>query len=154
MTDIENQKKKLEQKKNRLAMEETKLKIQERKMRTRLLIEHGGLITKAGLGSLPTNALYGALLSLKKQLKKDDRIMAEWSVSGNNAFNKEKKAFTPVILKFVSEPEKALRDLIRSLGMRFNKFRCEWYGQCKNVDTLKQELAEIDHELEIIEDKI
>ena len=48
---VESQKIKLEQKKARVAMEETKLKLKERKVRTRALIEKGGLITKAGLDS-------------------------------------------------------------------------------------------------------
>ena len=58
MKNVEEQKKKLEQKRNRLAAEETKLKLKERKARTRHLIENGGLITKAGLSHLPSNALY------------------------------------------------------------------------------------------------
>ena len=68
MQNVEEQKKRLEQKKHRLSIEETKLKLKERKARTRHLIENGGLITKAGLDHLPSNALYGALLSLKKQI--------------------------------------------------------------------------------------
>jgi hypothetical protein len=34
-------------------------------MRTRHLIEIGGLVVKAGLDHLPANTLYGALISLK-----------------------------------------------------------------------------------------
>jgi len=49
MQDIENQKVKLEQKKNRLVVEETRLKLKEQKMRTRHLIEIGGLVAKAGV---------------------------------------------------------------------------------------------------------
>jgi hypothetical protein len=66
MQNLDEQKIKLEQKKARMQLEETRLKLKERKMRTRSLIEKGGLVTKAGLDHLPNNALYGALLSLKK----------------------------------------------------------------------------------------
>ena len=68
MQAVTEQKLRLEQKKNRLIAEETKLKMKERKMRTRHLIEMGGLIVKAELDHLPTNTLYGSLLSLKNSL--------------------------------------------------------------------------------------
>ena len=55
MKNVAEQKVRLEQKKNRLIAEETRLKLKERKMRTRSLIEQGGLIVKAGLDHLPTN---------------------------------------------------------------------------------------------------
>ena len=54
-----------EQQKARLADQEAKLKDAGRKVRTRRLIEAGGLIEKTGLLDLDTNALYGALLSLR-----------------------------------------------------------------------------------------
>ena len=46
MQNVVEQKVRLEQKKNRLLAEETRLKLKERKMRTRHLIEVGGLVTK------------------------------------------------------------------------------------------------------------
>ena len=55
MQDIEEQKVILEHKKNRLIAEETRLRLKEQKMRTRHLIEIGGLVVKAGLDNLPTN---------------------------------------------------------------------------------------------------
>ena len=69
MQKVEQQKLKLEQKKNRLVAEEIKLKLKERKMRTRHLIEVGGLVAKAGLDYLPVNTLYGALLTMKSLIK-------------------------------------------------------------------------------------
>lgn len=151
MKNVDEQKKKLKQKKNRLAAEETKLKLQERKARTRHLIENGGLITKAGINHLPSNALYGALLSLKEQLDKKEEIMAAWTVKGNDAFNAEQKLTTPVILTFDNQPEKVIRDSIRSLGMRWNRFRNEWYGNVADVDSLKKELADTKHTMEEIQ---
>jgi len=152
MKNVEEQKKKLEQKKNRLNIEETKLKLKERKARTHQLIENGGLITKTGLDHLPTNALYGALLSLKEQINDNDQIIAAWIVKGDKAFNAEKKTFTPVICKFASEPIKEIRDSIRSLGLRWNKFRQEWYGNIQNISALKKTIEDTQHELEILEE--
>ena len=150
MQNLDEQKKKLEQKKARMAIEETKLK--ERKMRTRSLIEKGRLITKAELDHLPTNALYGALLSLKKQLNDNEKIISGWIIKGNAAFNKEKKDTTAIILKFADEPIKEIRDFIRSLGLRFNRFRQEWYGTIENPNELKSKLGDINYELDIIDD--
>ena len=96
MQNVEEQKLKIEQKKARVAMEETKLKLKERKMRTKALIQQGGLITKAGLDHLPTNALYGALLSIKKDLDDNENLLSAWIVKGNAAFNAESKKQRPL----------------------------------------------------------
>lgn len=152
MQNIEEQKKRLEQKKAKMQLEETRLKLKERKARTRHLIENGGLINKAGLDHLPSNALYGALLSLKDQLNDNQQIMAAWIVKGDKAFNQEQQKFTPVICKFNSEPIKDIRDSIRSLGLRWNKFRREWYGNIQNIGNLKKTIENTEHELEILEE--
>ncbi len=152
MQNLDEQKIKLEQKKARMQLEETRLKLKERKMRTRVLTEKGGLVTKAGLDHLPTNAVYGALLSVKKDLDDNDNLVSGWIVKGNAAFNKEKQNATPVILKFDDAPNKDIRDFIRSHGLKYNKFRKEWYGSIKDIDGLKSSLGKIKYDLEIIED--
>jgi len=57
MKTVTEEKVKLEQKKNRLAAEETRLNLKERKMRTRHLIEIGGLVVKAELDHLAKQPL-------------------------------------------------------------------------------------------------
>lgn len=153
MPDIEEQKLKLEQKKNRLIAEETRLRLKEQKMRTRHLIEIGGLIVKAGLESLPTNTLYGALISLNDELKNNDSIRSAWSTKGNSALNKEKQDRTPVILKLETEPSSDIRDFIRSCGLHYNRFRNEWHGLVTNLKKLKSGLnnQSCKYELEIID---
>ena len=152
MKNVEEQKKKLEQKKNRLSIEETKLKLKERKARTRHLIENGGLITKAGLDHLPSNALYGALLSLKEQLNDNQQIMAAWVIKGDKAFNAEQQNSTSVILTFENSPDKEIRDQIRLLGLRWNKFRKEWYGTVSDLEALNSLIQNQEHNLEILND--
>ena len=151
MQNVVEQKVRLEQKKNRSIAEETRLKLKERKMRTRVLIEKGGLVTKAGLDHLPTNALYGALLSLKKQLDDNENHISNWGVQGNAAFNEESKKTTPIILKFDDEPNSDIREFVRSHGLRFNRFRLEWYGNVTALDELKNSLGKIKYNLEIID---
>jgi hypothetical protein len=151
MQNLDEQKIKLEQKKARMQLEETRLKLKERKMRTRSLIEKGGLITKAGLDYLPSNALYGALLSLKKDLDDNENLLAGWIIKGNAAFNTETKDTIAVILKFPEEPNSDIRAFVRSHGLRFNSFRQEWYGNAYRIEELKTSLGKIKYDLEEIE---
>jgi hypothetical protein len=146
--NIAQQKIKLEQKKNRLIAEETKLKLKERRMRTRHLIEVGGLIVKAGLDHLPTNTLYGALLSLSSSLERDASIKDEWTKLGKMEFDREQKNKHPVILKFNKQPDSELRQIIRNHGLKWNRVRQEWYGEILNIDDLKNNLGSVKYELE------
>lgn len=150
MKNVKEQKLKLEQKKNRLIAEETKLRLKERKARTRHLIEIGGLVVKANLDSLPTNTLYGALLSLSESQKADPTINEAWTKLGKTKFDEEQQLNTPVIVKFEQEPAKEIREAIRAHGLRFNRFRSEWYGNVANIEKLKTDLSATKHDLEII----
>ena len=150
MQNVQEQKIKLEQKKNRLLAEETRLRLKERKMRTRHLIEIGGLIVKAGIDHLPINVLYGALLSLSETLNTNETIKSSWATKGTSAFNKEKKEKTALILKFTEQPSTEIRDSIRNYGLRWNKFRSEWYGQVNDVSALKEGLGDTKYNIEII----
>ena len=147
---VQQQKIKLQQKKNKIAAEETRLKLRERKMRTRHLIELGGLVVKAELDYLPTNTLYGALLSLRSALIADNNIKVNWTKIGSEKFDLEQSEFTPVIIKFDQQPEKNIRDTLRSHDLKWNKFRSEWYGNILNLEQLKTDLASVKHDIEII----
>ncbi|WP_250310713.1 MULTISPECIES: conjugal transfer protein TraD [Rickettsieae] len=91
MENVIKQRLKLQQKKAKIITEEAKIKIIERKMRTRRLIELGGLIAKAKLDDLPTNSLFGALVSLKNELTEFPHIKDQWTKIGRNIFDQELK---------------------------------------------------------------
>ena len=150
MDNVEQQKLKLEQKKNRLVAEETRLKLKERKMRTRHLIEVGGLVTKTGLDYLPTNTLYGALLSITASLEANQAIKDEWTKIGKTKLDQELTNKHAVILKFEQEPSSEIRKVVRNHGLKWNKLRTEWYGYVNDLDSLKVELNTAAHNLEII----
>ena len=80
---------KIEQRKNRLSQEQAMLKTKLRKMRTRRLIELGGLVSKAELEGWNTNALYGALLFVKEK-EGDLQQVEQWTKKGAETFEKEK----------------------------------------------------------------
>ena len=150
MQNVVEQKVRLEQKKNRLILEETRLKLKERKMRTRYLIEVGGLVTKAGLDYLTTSTLYGALLSIAKSLETNEEIKEQWTKMGKTKLDQEQTDKHAVILKFEQEPSSEIRTAVRNHGLKWNKLRCEWYGYCNNVDSLKSDLGSIQHQIEEI----
>ena len=142
------QKVKLEQKKNRLAAEETRLNLKERKMRTRHLIEIGGLVTKAGLDYLSTNTLYGALLSIATSLETNQIIKDEWTKIGKTKLDQEQTNKHAVILKFEQEPSSEIRKVIRNHSLKWNKLRQEWYGYVFNVNALKNDLGATLYQIE------
>lgn len=150
MLDLDTQKQKLQQKKARLVMEEINFKIKERKLRTKRLIELGGLVTKALLDHLPTNTLYGALLSLKEELDKHPNIQHKWTKDGKEVFDKEEKSRSAIILKFEAKPDESIRSLLRRNGLKFNYLRQEWYGYCSDIDKLKTDLKDVVYNLEIV----
>lgn len=150
MRKVEEQKIKLEQKKNRLIAEETRLKLQERKMRTRHLIEVGGLVTKAHLDHLPTNTLYGALLSLADSLQTNDSIKSEWTKLGKHKLDEEQQSRKAIILKFDEQPDNEIRKSIRNYGLRWNKYRNEWYGEVQDIAALKNDIASLKYTIEEI----
>ncbi len=150
MQAVTTQKLRLEQKKNRLVIEETKLKLKERKMRTRHLIEMGGLIVKANLDHLSTNTLYGSLLSLKNSLTKQSDIKEQWTKTGKDTFDQEQQQKTAVILKLDEKPSLEIRSHIRSHSLKWNHLRNEWYGYVLNLQALKEGLGEMKYELEVI----
>ena len=148
MQNVIDQKVKLEQKKNRLILEETRLKLKERKMRTRYLIEVGGLVTKAGLDYLPTNTLYGALLSIATSLETNQVIKDEWTKIGKTKLDQEQTNKNAVILKFEQEPSNEIRKVIRNHGLKWNKLRQEWYGYVFNINALKNDLGATLYQIE------
>lgn len=108
------------------------------------------MVVKTDLHYLPTNTLYGALLSLSEKLDKDNNIRHKWTESGKQKLQQEAKLFTPVIVKFDDIPEKEIRDSIRSHGLKWNKFRSEWYGNVNDIESLKNILKSVKHSIEIL----
>ncbi len=126
-----------EQQKARLAEQEAKLKTAERKARTRRLIEAGGLIEKTGLLDLDSNALYGALLSLRDGAG-DKKQVEQWATLGGRSFAREARAREegrePVVLTFPAALGKDATAPLRAAGFRFNKVFQHWEGLARLED--------------------
>ena len=132
-----------EQQKARLAEQETKLRDAERRARTRRLIEAGALLEKAGLLELDTNALYGALLSLRDDSENKDQV-ARWAALGGRAFAREARlrdeGKEPVLLSFPGPLGKDATTALRQAGFRFSKVMQHWEGLARfaEAETLAQ----------------
>jgi hypothetical protein len=126
-----------EQHKARLAEQEAKLKDAERKVRTRRLIQAGGLVDKAGLLDLESNALYGALLSLRDGLG-DPQQVAHWAALGGRAFAREAEleddGKEAIILAFPAPLSRDTTTALRAAGFRFNKLLQHWEGRARFTD--------------------
>ena len=150
MDNVQLLKDKLTQKRNRLAAEEIRINLKERKLRTRRLIEIGGLVVKAKLDHLPTNTLFGALLTNFESLAKDSNIQKQWTVLGKSVLDQEEKKQSAVILRLDSKPSDQIRVHLRSHGLKWNKLREEWYGFVTNLDSLKEGIKSTQHNIEVI----
>jgi hypothetical protein len=120
-----------EQSKARLAEAEAKLKLDERKQRTRRLIEAGALVEKAGLLELDSNALYGALLSLRDGTGDKSKV-ENWAALGGRTFAREARARDegkePLLVTFPAPLAKEVTYLLRQAGFRFSKVMQHWEG--------------------------
>ena len=120
-----------EQQKAKLAEQEARLKDAERRARTRRLIEAGGLVDKAGLLELDSNALYGALLSLRDAAN-DKTQISQWTALGGRAFAREARlrdeGKEAVVLAFPGPLAKDVTALLRQAGFRFSKVMQHWEG--------------------------
>jgi hypothetical protein len=126
-----------EQHKARLAEQEAKLKDAERKVRTRRLIQAGGLVDKAGLLDLDSNALYGALLSLRDGLGDSEQV-GRWAALGGRAFAREARledeGKEAIILAFPTALAREATTALRAAGFRFNKLLQHWEGRARVAD--------------------
>ena len=118
MNELEKKKEALKLKKSRIEHQERLLKLKERKNRTRLLIEIGGVASKAGIDHLNTNTLLGAFLEIKEK-EQEEGIIKRWTKKGAEALDRDKKKNgEPLIVTFAEEPEKKIKTEIRQAGLR------------------------------------
>ena len=126
-----------EQSKAKLAEAEAKLKLDERKQRTRRLVEAGALVDKVGLLELDSNALYGALLSLRDGAD-DTGQVEKWTALGGRTFLREARARDegrePMLLTFTTSLAKDATTALRKAGFRYSKVLQHWEGLAKPDD--------------------
>jgi hypothetical protein len=149
MNDLDKKKEALKLKKSRIEHQERLLKLKERKNRTRLLIEVGGVASKAGIDHLNTNTLLGAFLEIKEK-ENDEGVIKQWTKKGAEALDVDKQQNgEPLVVTFANEPEKSVKVKLRGMGLRWNRFRREWQGFAKKA-TLEKLLKGVDHQVQAL----
>lgn len=63
-------------------------KIKERKKQTRRKIELGGLVIKAKMDEFPKDIILGALISVRKEIEKDNNVKLLFQSIGHSSFMK------------------------------------------------------------------
>jgi hypothetical protein len=120
-----------EERKARIAAADAKFAAEERKLRNRRLFEAGGLVEKAKLSGLPSNALYGALLSLKDAAEDPEQV-ERWATLGGRAFDREAKqreaGQEAIVITFPQLVPKPVAAALRAAGFRFNRILRHWEG--------------------------
>jgi len=120
-----------EERKARVALENVKLVAEERKVRNRRLFEAGGLVEKAKLTGLASNALYGALLSLKDAADDPEQV-ERWAILGGRAFDREVKqreaGQEAIVVTFPKLVPKPVTAALRAASFRFNRILQHWEG--------------------------
>ncbi|MDD4892454.1 MAG: conjugal transfer protein TraD [Candidatus Rickettsiella isopodorum] len=61
-------------------------KIKERKKQTRRKIELGGLVIKAKMDEFPKDIILGALISVRKEIEKDNNVKSLFQPIGKSIF--------------------------------------------------------------------
>lgn len=150
MNELEKKKEALKLKKSRIEHQERLLKLKERKNRTRILIEIGGVASKAGIDHLNTNTLLGAFLEIKEK-EQEEGMIKRWTKRGAESFDLDReKNGEPLIVTFNEEPEKKIKTQIRQEGLRWNRFRKEWQGFAKKAH-LEKILKDVEHQLQVLD---
>jgi hypothetical protein len=120
-----------EQQKARLAAREAALREQERKARVRRLLSLAELVEKAELSALETDALYGALLSLKGGAA-DGSTIAQWAAAGKERLELEKadaaRDREPLFIVFPGMVSRPTIQALRAAGFRWSKLFKRWEG--------------------------
>ncbi len=135
---IEKQKHKIAQEKSRIQLKEKLLQEKERKLKVKKSIEIGKIFAQAGIDTLDSNELLGALLEIKQKAQ-DKSTLNSWALSGEKAINTNRKnQGSDLIIAFGNTPSESITNELKKLKFKWNRFRQEWYGNGK-----KEELVSI-----------
>jgi hypothetical protein len=148
MKTLQTQKAKIQQAKEKLRSKERLIKLREQKLEDKRLYAVGRLARKAGLLSMEDNTLLGALLSIADQMENEQSVEA-WNKRSEKAESTSKQESEAIIVSFKEEPSTKAKSIIKKLGLKWNKFRSEWYGY-GDPSKVREELSEYGAEVESV----
>lgn len=125
--------------------------IKDRKIRTRRLIELGGIVVKAKMDHLDADLLLGALIYAKEQLSDIPNLDQAYAKLGAIAFKKAKGLRDKVVVRFKDKPDTSIRQKIRSLGLKWDYKAQEWHGYISDMDQLKEALQGFSYTIQVLQ---
>ena len=137
-------------KEGRQSKEKILSQIKARKIRTRHLIEMGGLVVKAEMDHLSSDVLLGALIYAKEQMALHGTLKEAYAKLGEISFNRDKRVKRKVILRFKEQPDVSIRQKIREIGMKWSFKAQEWHGEVEDLGVLKETVQGLDCNLKTL----
>ncbi len=142
MSNLLKQKEKIEKEKERLKQKERLIRLKEQKEESKKIFEAGKLLKKAKLLSEDPKVLLGALLEVSQEIA-DEKRVEKWKEKADQFQDKGEGKSDAVIVTFDKEPSTEAKAEIKKLGLRWNKFRNEWYGYA-SINDAKSSLEQFD----------
>jgi len=126
--EIKEKIKKLENQRKRLIEKEKALKEKENKKIQKTYAKLGALAKKAKIPELDEKALLGAFLEIADKSDKEEHLTNWRKLADNHKSKKSNQQGTPLIVTFLKHPDKTTREELKALGLKWNRFRGEYYG--------------------------
>ena len=139
MTTLERQKEKLETSKERLKQREKLIKLREQKEKNKGIYQIGRIAKKASLLDMDREALLGAFLEISER-SKNQKDVERWKEQAQSYSNESsERQMDSVVVSFAGDPSNEAKKLIKDFGLKWNRFRNEWYGYA-SLDEVKSSL--------------
>jgi len=148
MSVLENQRKKIEESKAKLKSQEKLLNLKKRQEENKDLYRVGKLAKKASLLEMDSEALLGALTEIFER-SSDENQIAKWKEIADSVSGKSTEENDSIIVSFEGEPSKEAKVEIKKLGLKWNRFRKEWYGYSR-LENVKEALSNFGAKVESV----
>ena len=117
--------------------ERNKLAMMSRKLRTKRLINAGGIVESAGLLDLDQDALTGALIEIYESSQQHDNLKRWHDLATQRHKERESENGTALIIQFDAKLGKELEAELKRRKFRYIPYREEWHGRGNKSEILK-----------------
>lgn len=137
-TIFERKKIDIEEKKKKIRLQEQILREKEKRRKIKRAEKIGRLAVKAGIDDIDDDAFLGAFIEIAEK-SENQKDVERWKKRSTSFTSKT--CPDAIILTFETPPSKEEKETIKSLGLKWNKFRNEYYGYGE-LDALKKEFPD------------
>jgi len=146
MQEQENKKNVVDEKKRVLKKMEKSIRDTERKISQKKINSIGKLAVKAKLDEIDLEILYGAFVDISIKISDDSYKSSclELARKQQHPLNGNR-----VAISFNKPPSLEIKEQLKNLSFKWNRFRGEFYGTCEQT-TLSNILKDVEHKIEVI----